>query len=112
MLLFHFRNVVDDVVRYNYNYGRYNHFNTCLIEVEWRQVFSTHSPLLSIAALLQSFVFGQEETHPGAGGGGRVLTREQEADQHPRNLVIVQGSSVSGGKTTSFLDPLRPMIIF
>lgn len=70
---------------------------TYLIEVEWRQVFSTRSLLLSVAALLQGFVFGQEETHPGAGGGGRVLTCQEEADQHPCNLVIVQGPSISGG---------------
>lgn len=70
-----------------------------LIEVEWRQVLSTHSPLLGVAALLQSFVSGQEETHPGAGGGGRVLTRQEETDQHPRDLVIVQGLSISEGGT-------------
>ncbi|TNN47412.1 hypothetical protein EYF80_042415 [Liparis tanakae] len=55
---------------------------------------SAHGPQLGVAALLQSFVFGQEEAQPGAGGGGRVLTRQQEANQHPRDLVIVQGSSV------------------
>lgn len=75
-----------------------------LIEVEWGQLFSARSPLLGVAALLQSFVSGQEEPHPGAGGGGRVLTRQQETNQHARNLIIVQGSSVSGGDIKSFLD--------
>lgn len=56
----------------------------------------TRGLLLGVAALLQGFVFGQEETHPGAGGGGGVLAGEQEADQHPRNLVIVQGPAVPG----------------
>lgn len=69
-----------------------------LIEVERRQVWATRSLLLGVAALLQSFVSGQEEAHPGAGGGRRVLTGEQEANQHPSDLVIAQGSSVSAGK--------------
>ena len=73
-----------------------------LIEVEGRQVVAAHSPLLCVAAPLQSFVPGQEETHPGAGGGGRVLTRQEETNQHPRNLVIVQGPPVSEGGTRSF----------
>ena len=66
-----------------------------LVEVEWRQGVSAHSFLLGVAAILQRSVFGHEEAHPGAGGGGRVLTRQEEANQHPRDLVIVQGSSVS-----------------
>lgn len=70
-----------------------------LIEVEWRQVISAHGPLLGIAALLQSFVSGQEEAHPGAGRGGRVLTRQEETNQHPSDLVVVQGPSVSEGST-------------
>lgn len=69
---------------------------TNLVEVERRQVIPTRGLLLGVAALLQGFVFGQEETHPGAGGGGGVLAGEQEADQHPRNLVIVQGPAVPG----------------
>lgn len=72
-----------------------------LIKVERGQVFSTRSLLLGVAALLQAFVTGQEETQPGAGGGWSVLTCEEEADQHPRDLVIVQGSAVSEGKTKS-----------
>lgn len=79
--------------------GLYTLCNTHLIKVEWRQVFSAHSPLLGVAARLQSFVFGQEEAHPGAGGGRRVLPCEEEANQHPRNLVVIQGSPVSEGKT-------------
>ncbi len=70
-----------------------------LIKVKWRQVFTTHGLLLCIAAFLQSFVLSQEETHPGAGGGGRVLTRQQEANQHPSDLVIVQGASISEEET-------------
>lgn len=66
-----------------------------LIEVEWRQVFPAHSLLLCVAALLQGLVFGQEEAQPGAGGGGCVLTRQEEADQHPCNFVIGQRPSIS-----------------
>lgn len=66
--------------------------------MERRQVFATHGLLFGVAALLQTFVSGHEEAHPGAGGGRRVLTGEEEADQHPRDLVIVQGPSVSAGE--------------
>lgn len=69
-----------------------------LIKVERRQVWAARSLLLGVAALLQSFVSGQEESHPGAGGGRRVLTGEQEANQHPGDLVIAQGSPVSAGE--------------
>lgn len=95
------------------SYGHYHQtLRPYLIKVEWRQVVSAHGPLLGAAALLQSFVSGQEETHPGAGGGGRVLTRQQEANQHPGDLVITQGSSVSEGETKSLLELIRAIIIF
>lgn len=51
-----------------------------LIKVERRQVVPAHGLLLGVAALLQSFVSGHEETHPCAGGGRRVLTREEETN--------------------------------
>lgn len=66
-----------------------------LIKVEWGQAFPAHGLLLCVAALLQRFVSAQEEAQPGAGGGGRVLTRQEETDQHPRDLVIAQRPSVS-----------------
>ena len=31
-----------------------------------------------------------------------MLTRQEETNQHPRDLVVVQGSSVSEGETESF----------
>lgn len=84
-----------------------------LIIVERRQVFSAHGLLLRVAALLQSFVSGQEEAHPGAGGGGRVLARQEETNQHPRNLTVIQGPAVSLGglengavKAFAYLDVL------
>lgn len=74
-----------------------------LIKVERRKVFPAHSLLLGVAAILQSFVSGQEETHPGAGGGRRVLTCQEETNQHPGDLVIAQGPSISEGEKNSFL---------
>lgn len=60
---------------------------------------ATRSLLFGVAALLQSFVFGHEESHPGAGGGRGVLTGKEEANQHSGDLVIVQGSPVSARKS-------------
>lgn len=68
-----------------------------LIQVEWRQTVPANGLLLGVAALLQVFVPGQEEAHPGAGGGGGVLAGQEEADQHPGDLVVVERSAVSGG---------------
>lgn len=74
------------------------HPNRCrphLVEVEWRQVLPAHIRLLGVAALLQIFVSGQEETNPGARGGRGVLTGQEETNQHPCDLIVVQGTSVS-----------------
>lgn len=59
-----------------------------LIQVEGGQVVAARGPLLGVAALLCGFVPGQEETQPGAGGRRRVLTGQQEADQHAADLVV------------------------
>ena len=68
-----------------------------LIELQWREVLPAHGLLLGVAALLQSLVSGQEEPQPGAGGGGRVLPRQEQTDQHPSDLIVVQGPSISSG---------------
>lgn len=81
------------------NCGPSNRSNSAhLIEVKRGQVLAADGLLLGVAALLQSSVSGQEEAHPGAGGGRGVLTCEEEADQHPRDLVIAQGFPVSEGE--------------
>lgn len=68
-----------------------------LLEVERRQTVPANGLLLGVAALLQVLVPGQEEAHPGAGGGGGVLAGQEEADQHPGNLIVVERSAVPGG---------------
>lgn len=68
-----------------------------LVQVERRQAVPAHGLLLGVAAILQGFVPGQEEAHPGAGGGGGVLAGQEEANQHPGNLIVVERSAISGG---------------
>lgn len=72
-------------------------FRANLVQVERRQAVPAHGLLLGVAAILQGFVAGQEEAHPGAGGGGGVLAGQEEADQHPGDLIVVERSAVSGG---------------
>lgn len=72
-------------------------FRANLVQVERRQAVPAHGLLLGVAAILQGFVAGQEEAQPGAGGGGGVLAGQEEADQHPGDLIVVERSAVSGG---------------